>query len=230
VPKTVAIVQSSYIPWKGYFDLIRASDEFIFFDDTQYTRRDWRNRNRVKSRDGLLWLSIPVQTKGQYLSAIKDILVVDTRWADSHWKTIAASYARATHFNRYRDLFAALYAGVNERSLSEVNYRFIRAICELLGISTRLSRSSDYQLIEGKTERIVSLCRQAGATRYLSGPSARDYLDAGAFASAGIELAFADYSRYPEYPQLHGSFEHQVSIVDLIFNAGPDAPRYLLEF
>jgi hypothetical protein len=230
VPKTVAIIQSNYIPWKGYFDLIRGSDEFIFFDDVQYTRRDWRNRNRIKGKHGLQWLSIPVRSKGRYSSAIKDMVIGDSQWAENHWKTIVASYARAPYFKEYEETFAALYAGSSERLLVDVNHRFIRAICELLGITTKLTRSSDYRLIEGKTERIVSLCRQAGATRYLSGPKARDYLEASAFAGAGIELCFVDYSRYPEYPQLHPPFEHQVSVIDLIFNRGPEAGRYLLDF
>jgi hypothetical protein len=230
VSKTVAIVQSNYIPWKGYFDLIRGADEFIFFDDVQYTRRDWRNRNRIKTRSGLLWLSIPVRSKGQYLGSIKDMVIVDSQWSHGHWKTIAANYARARHFRQFREVFADLYANSNDRFLVDVNHRFIRAICNVLGITTKISRSSEYELREGKTERIVSLCHQAGATRYLSGPSAREYLDPNAFASAGIELSFADYSRYPEYQQLNPPFEHQVSIIDLIFNEGPDAARYLQDF
>jgi WbqC-like protein family len=158
------------------------------------------------------------------------MLVVDSEWSRTHWKTIATSYARAAHFKRYEELFEGLYANSGEGLLVDLTQRFIRAICEILGIVTKLSRSSDYELIEGKTERIVSLCRQAGATRYLSGPSARGYLDPGAFAAAGIELSFADYSRYPEYRQLHPPFEHQVSLVDLIFNEGPEATRYMLDF
>jgi WbqC-like protein family len=230
VAKTVAIVQSSYIPWKGYFDLIRSADEFIFFDDVQYTRRDWRNRNRIKTSHGLHWLSIPVQTKGQYLGAIKDIEVVDSRWALAHWKTIEASYGRTPHFKRYRDLFVELYSHEGERMLVDIDQRFVRAICGILGIVTRITRSSDYELCEGRAERIVSLCRQAGATRYLSGPSAREYLEPSAFSAAGIELSFADYAGYPEYRQLHPPFEHQVSVIDLIFNEGPDAARFMLEF
>ncbi len=226
----MAIVQSNYIPWKGYFDLIRSADEFIFFDDVQYTRRDWRNRNRIKTKDGLLWLSIPVESKRRYTAAIKDMVVSDHGWAQKHWKTIVANYARAHCFREYQELFAELYLSCKEKYLVDVNHRFIAAICRILGGSTRLSRSCDYERVDGRTERIVSLCRQAGATRYLSGPSARSYLDQGLFSAAGIGVTFADYSRYPEYEQLHPPFSHEVSIIDLLFNKGPDAGRYLLEF
>ncbi|HEV8472265.1 MAG TPA: WbqC family protein [Methylomirabilota bacterium] len=230
MPRTVAIVQSNYIPWKGYFDLIRSSDEFIFFDDVQYTRRDWRNRNRIKTKDGLLWLSIPVQSKGRYHDAISDMVVSDPDWARRHWKTITTNYARALHFKDYADLFAPLYLNSTETYLVDINFNFIQTICGILGISTKLSKCSDYELVCGRTERIVHLCRQARADRYLSGPSARSYLDSSLFAAAGIELVFVDYSGYPEYPQLYQPFEHNVSIIDLIFNQGSAATHFMLTF
>jgi hypothetical protein len=230
MPKTVAIVQSNYIPWKGYFDLIRAADEFIFFDDVQYTRRDWRNRNRIKTKEGLLWLSIPVESKGRYHAAIKDMVISDRSWGRRHWKTLAASYARTPHFKEYEGLFAPLFLEAEDVFLVDVNYKLISAVCKVLGIETRFSHSSLFDPVDGRSERIVALCRQTGATRYLSGPSARTYLDASAFASAGIELAFADYSSYPEYPQVHPPFVHDVSVLDLLFNAGGSATRFMLSF
>jgi hypothetical protein len=223
----VAVVQSSYIPWKGYFDLMRQVDEFILYDDAQFTRRDWRNRNRIKTKDGLLGLTIPVEGKGRYHQPIKDALISDPRWADRHFKTIAAAYGRAAHFREYRDVLEDLYRGATSNRLSEVNRRFLEGLARLLGIGTRLSWSMDYQLPEGRVERLVALCRQAGATRYLSGPSAKAYLEARPFADAGIELAFIDYTGYPEYAQVHPPFVHQVSAIDLLVNVGPEAARYL---
>jgi hypothetical protein len=196
----------------------------------QYTRRDWRNRNRIKTKDGPLWLSIPVETRGNYTAAIKDIVVSDAQWARRHWKTISTAYSRAPYFRAYKDLFAELYLTSADTHLVDINYRFISAICGILGISTRLSRSSDYTLVHGRSERLIGVCRQLGATRYLSGPSARHYLDGEAFAAAGLDLDFADYSGYPEYRQLHPPFLHQVSVIDLLFNTGPEAGRYLLDF
>ena len=228
--KKVVIVQSSYIPWKGYFDLIHAADELILFDDVQYTRRDWRNRNLIKTGNGLVWLTIPVKTAGNYLAPIKDIEVDGAKWREKHWRTIVASYARAPHFKDQAATFEALYLAAIETRLSLVNRTFLEAVGGLLGIRTKVSWSMDYEVVEGKTERIVSLCRQAGARTYLSGPSARGYLDPAQFEAAGLELVFFDYAGYPEYPQLHPPFVHEVSILDLLFNEGPRATSRMLTF
>ena len=228
--KKVAIVQSNYIPWKGYFDLINAVDEFILYDDVQYTRRDWRNRNYIKTPKGLEWLTIPVDVKGKYHQRIRDTRVSEPGWAEGHWKSILHNYAKASHFPRYRPLFEELYLGCKEEYLSRINHRFMTAICDLLGIRTRITWSMDYALEEGKTERLVGLCKSAGAQHYLSGPSARDYMDESLFAREGIEVSYMDYSGYPEYTQLHGAFEHTVSVLDLLFNEGPDAPRFMKSF
>jgi hypothetical protein len=226
----IAIVQSSYVPWKGYFDLIHSVDEFVLFDDVQFTRRDWRNRNRIKTPHGPAWLTIPVNTKGKYLDPIKDITVSEPSWGVRHWKTIAANYAHAPYFSRYADVFDRLYLGCRDSHLSAINYKWIRAVCEILGIRTRLSWSMDYELVDGKTERLVGICRQAGAKSYISGPSARSYIDADQFLATNVKVIYFDYSGYPEYSQLFPPFDHHVSILDLIFNQGPDATRYMLSF
>lgn len=221
-------MQSSYIPWKGFFDLIAAVDEFILYDDVQYTRRDWRNRNRVKTGQGLCWLTVPLHVKGRYASTIKDMTVTDRSWADRHWKTIAHSYGRAAAFDEVAGWLAPLYVRAARLGrLSEVNHLFIEAICRALGIRTRLSWSMAYELRPGPTERLVGLCQQAGAGQYLSGPSARSYLEEERFRAAGIEVLYADYAGYPEYRQLHGPFVHAVSVIDLLLNEGGQAPRYL---
>lgn len=228
--KKLAIVQSNYIPWKGYFDLINAVDEFILFDYVQYTRRDWRNRNKIKTRDGLKWLTIPVTVKGKYYQRIMETRIRDPRWGERHFETIRHNYARARYFSQYEDLFADLYLSCTSDYLSEINCRFLGAICELLGITTRLTWSTDYRIIEGKTERLVDLCKQAGAKHYVSGPTAQGYLDEELFKQEGLKVTYIDYSGYPEYPQLFPPFEHGVSIIDLIFNVGPDATKYLKSF
>ena len=226
--KRIAIVQSSYIPWKGYFDLIRSTDEFILLDDVQFTRRDWRTRNRIKTQHGVAWLTVPVQSKGHYHQSIESTLVADERWASRHWSTLRAAYGRAPFFKEYSATLAPLYEcrPAGER-VSEVNHAFITAICTLLGVTTPITWSSAYGACEGRNERLIDLCRMAGATDYLSGPSARGYLDEAAFASAGIRVQFADYSGYPEYPQPHPPFEHGVSMLDLLFCAGPDSLRFM---
>jgi hypothetical protein len=229
--KKVAIVQSNYIPWKGYFDMINLVDEFILYDDVQYTRRDWRNRNKIKASNGLMWLTIPVKVKGRYFQRVRETVISDLGWGGRHWKSIIHSYSRAKYFHTYGELFDDLYLGQNERFLSQVNYRFLTAICQILGINTKLSWSMDYHLIEGdKTDRLVDLCKQAGATEYISGPAAKAYIDEELFKNEGIVLHYMDYSGYPEYNQLFPPFEHGVSIIDLIFNEGPNAPMYMRSF
>lgn len=226
-PKRVAIVQSNYIPWKGYFDLIKAVDEFILLDDVQFTRRDWRNRNRIKTPQGTRWLTIPVKVKGRYLQRIDEVEVSDQEWLRSHWATLVQSYSAAPNFELYREPLEDLYRSPGPRRLSDVNRRFIDAISSFLGIRTPISKSGDRPVEGRKSERLVALCRQVGATEYLSGPAARAYLDEELFAEAGVSVSYADYSGYPEYPQLHPPFEHQVTVLDLLFHVGAEAPNYM---
>ena len=228
--KRVAILQSNYIPWKGYFDLINLVDEFILFDDRQFTRRDWRNRNIIKTPQGLHWLTIPVRVKGRYEQRIDETMTNESGWSGKHWKTISHAYGSAPFFNQYRDAIGPLYASAGDERLSDVNRRFLDALCSILGIRTRLSWSTDYPTTGDRTERLVNLCRLAEADEYLSGPAARAYIDEAQFEACGIRLTYMDYSGYPEYPQLHGPFEHGVSILDLLFNVGADAPRYMKSF
>lgn len=223
--KTVAIIQSNYIPWKGYFDVINVVDEFFLYDTVQYTRRDWRNRNRIKTAQGPLWLTIPVQ--GSRAQRICDVEISDPRWAQRHWRTLSQAYARAPYFAEYRDEIEALYSGVEERTLSAVNERFIRALCGLLGITTPIARTAEDTEREGKTEKLVAICVGAGATEYLCGPASRDYIEERRFDEAGIALTYVDYSGYPEYPQLFGPFLHEVTVLDLIFNTGSDARSHM---
>ena len=228
-PKTVAIVQSCYVPWKGYFDLINAADKFVLYDDVQYTTNDWRNRNRVKTAQGTQWLTIPVVARlGQ---RIDEARIADARWASKHWRTLSQSYARSEWFDRYAPRIEALYgAAADEPLLARVNRLFIDGICAELGITTPISMSSDYGIGGDGSARVLSLCLELGAARYLSGPRARAYLDEDAFAAAGVEVEYVDYTGYPEYPQPHPPFDHNVTILDLLFCTGPDAQRHMKSF
>ena len=223
--RAIAIVQSNYIPWRGYFDLIAAVDEFVLLDEAQYTRRDWRNRNKVKTPQGWCWLTIPVATRGRYHQRISETRVTDPRWGRKHWKTIGACYRGATFFERYRPRLEALFLDDSEIFLSRINRRFLEAMCEILRIDTPLRNSAefDFRADVGRSERLVDICRQAGATDYLSGPAARSYLDTELFAAAGIDIHWADYSGYREYRQLYPPFEPALSVLDLILNEGPGA-------
>ena len=225
--KKVAILQSNYIPWKGYFDLIAYVDEFILYDDMQYTRRDWRNRNQIKTPQGLQWLTIPVQVKGKFHQKIRDTQIAGTEWAAQHWKSLVQNYRPAPHFAEIANWLEALYQDPFPLNLSDFNRRFLEAVCGYLGIKTKIKNSWDYPLRDGKSERLAGLCQAAGAAEYVSGPAARDYLNEEVFAAQGIKVTWFDYNGYPEYHQLYGEFAHGVSILDLLFNCGPESCRYL---
>lgn len=223
--KKLVILQSNYMPWKGYFDLIAAADEFILYDDMQFTKNDWRNRNKIKTPKGIEWMSIPV---GQDIGRrIRDVELPSNLWQKKHWKTLESNYRHAPHYEDVAALFEPIYLKSKHTHLSELNRELIEAVCAYLSISTRIRNSWDYNLADGKTERLADLCIQSGATEYLSGPAAQGYLDASVFARCGIKLTWMDYSGYPEYPQLWGEFQHGVTILDLLFNCGKDAPLYM---
>ena len=220
--KRIAILQSNYLPWKGYFDLMAAVDEFVLYDDMQYTRRDWRNRNRIKTPAGLQWLTVPVMVKGQFEQPIRDTCIDGAGWAQQHWRSLECSYRRAPSFDATAGWLEPLYR-CRWTHLSVLNRALIEAVCARLDIATRLSNSWDYTLTADRSDRLASICEQAGAQVYVSGPAARGYLDEAVFRRRGIAVQWFDYGTYREYPQLWGAFEHQVSIVDLLFNAGADA-------
>jgi WbqC-like protein family len=226
--KRVAIVQSNYVPWKGYFDLIASVDEFMFLDDAQYTRRDWRNRNRIKTAAGVRWLTIPVKVRGRYHQRIDETEISDPGWARSHWEMLRQAYSEAPAFSSYAERLEVLYRDCRFERLSEINRRFTEEICAILRIRTSLTSSTDYGSDATRTERLVELCAKAGADEYLSGPAARAYLDETLFEREGIAVRWMDYAGYPEYPQLHPPFEHGVSVLDLILNTGSRARSYML--
>jgi hypothetical protein len=227
-PRSVLITQSNYIPWKGYFDAIELADVFVLYDDAQYTRRDWRNRNVIKTHQGPIWLTIPIQVKGRFHQPVKEALVADHDWAEKHWETIRREYARAAHFDRYGPLLEVLYkqAGTETR-LSDINRLFLGGICDMLGIETPMRWSSEFDLRGDRNGKLINMCRDLSATHYLTGPKARAYLAEDRFRQAGIEVVWLDYSRYPEYEQLHGAFRHNVSAVDLLLNLGSRSRDYM---
>jgi hypothetical protein len=223
--KKVAILQSNYIPWKGYFDMIAAVDEFILYDDVQFTKNDWRNRNQIKTPQGTQWLTVPV---GQDISRrIRDVHLSDSRWQSKHWRSLASSYRRSLHFEEVAAWIEPLYLATPYTTLSQLNRRFIEMVCQYLGIKTVITNSWDYTLLDGKTERLADLCKQAGGTEYISGPSAKIYVKESIFTDMNIKLTWFEYAGYPDYPQLWGEFTHGVTILDLLFNCGKESPRYM---
>ena len=228
--KKVAILQSNYIPWKGYFDLINMVDEFILYDDMQYTRRDWRNRNKIQTAQGLKWLTIPVDVKGKYYQKISETKISDKEWGKKHWTQIVQNYKKASYFKEYKDIFEELYLISDEEYLSEINYKFITTICKILGINTKIRWSSEFDLVDGQTEKLLGICKDCDADVYISGPAAKDYFDEDLAKKENVKVEWMDYSGYSEYKQLYEPFEHGVTILDLIFNVGSDNIRFMKSF
>ena len=225
-PKRLAIIQSNYIPWKGYFDLMASVDEFILFDEVQYTKRDWRNRNIIKTPNGLKWLTVPVKVKGKFLQKISETVIDGDKWRQDHVKSIETNYKSAPFFSLFNSEFRELYDQPLSL-LSDLNYVFLDKIRQYLHIQSIITRSSDYEIIPGKSERLLSLCLQSSSNVYVSGPSARSYLDETLFLDHGVRVEWFEYSGYPEYPQLWGGFSHYVSILDLLLNMGPSSRDYM---
>lgn len=222
----VALLQSNYLPWKGYFDLIAAADLCVFHDDVQYTKQDWRNRNRIKTNRGTAWLTIPCGADER--RTIADVAPADSAWQEQHWRRIRASYERAPWFRTCAAFLEDFYLGHRWANLSDLNQYLIRHISsEVLGLKTVFDDTRRYALVERKAARVMELLQKVGATHYLSGPAARSYLREEDFRARGITLEWMDYAGYPEYEQLYPPFEHGVSIVDLLAHVGPEAVHYL---
>jgi hypothetical protein len=227
--KAVAIVQSNYIPWKGYFDIINMVDLFIFHDDLQYTKQDWRNRNKIKTSCGTEWLSIPCGSDENRL--ICEVELWDKSWQRKHWHKITQYYQHAPYFELYKDFFEDFYLHNNWVNLSNLNQYLIKKISRLfLGINTEFDDSRRYNLKEKRAARMLELLKKVGVNEYLSGPAAKNYLDERQFEDAGIKLLWMDYNGYLEYDQLYPPFVHNVSIIDLLFNVGEKAYKYLKSF
>ena len=218
--KKIAISQSNYIPWKGYFDLIASVDVFVIYDDMQYTKNDWRNRNKIKTKNGTIWLTIPIETKGKLNQKIYQAKVSNDIWRKKHWASICQSYSKSPFFDLYKDELSLLYLDDDKKYLSEINYSFISFICRVLGIKTELLKSQDFNFYGDRSEKVLSICKVLEANSYVSGPAAKDYLNEDVFTSENISVEWMNYDGYSEYSQQHPSFEHFVSILDLIFNEG----------
>ncbi len=223
--KKVAVLQSNYIPWKGYFDIINDVDLFVFYDEVQYTIRDWRNRNKIQTKDGLQWLTVP--TKADRKSLIYEAKIDGRHWQKQHYNALKTNYSKAPYFKKYKEFLEYVYIEKEWEYLYELNRYMIQKISDFLGINTKFADSRDFMSHGVKHEKLLSLVKSTQADLYLSGPAAKDYIIEEDYKKANIKLIWKDYSGYPEYKQLHEPFCHNVTILDLLFNTGDDAPYYI---
>lgn len=231
--RRIVVTQSNYLPWRGWFDMLRQADGLVLLDSVQFTRRDWRNRNRIKTAQGAIWLTVPVEVSGRFAQAVDETRIQAPGWAEAHLRSIALAYARAPHFAEAFPWLEATLRGVAaEPMLTRVNEALIQALCGRLDLSLPIQRDAELLPRDAlpafdPSERLAALTEAAGGQRYLSGPAARAYLDPAPFERRGIAVEWMDYGGYPDYPQLWGTFEPAVSVIDLILNTGPAAARYL---
>lgn len=226
--KKVIITQSNYIPWKGYFDSIRQVDVFVVYDDMQYTRRDWRNRNLIKTPHGLKWLTIPVEVKGKYYQRINETKISEKEWVTSHLNMLKQNYSKSKHFIEIFDWIENLYHKASKLTyLTDVNVLFLTEICTFFDIKTEFIDSREFELLNDKTDRLVDICKRLEATEYLTGPAAKSYLDETKFVNENINVSYLSYDGYSEYTQLNPPFEHGVSIIDVLFNCGKESYKFL---
>lgn len=218
---TVVVTQSNYLPWKGFFDLIRNADRLILLDNVQFTRRDWRSRNRIKGPDGPRWLSVPVNCPNGRDTAISEAVITESRWAKEHLMALTHSYRRTPYFDAVMAAIEPIYSSP-PGYISELNEALLRAMSDFMGIPTQISAVRGPVRPHDPSDRIVELVEAVGGSEYLTGPAARDYLHADKFTRRGIQVRYFSYPDYPEYEQLWPPFRHDVSCIDTLFHLGRD--------
>lgn len=230
--KKVAIVQSNYIPWRGYFDLINSVDEFIFFDEVQYTRRDWRNRNKIIVSNKPQWLTLPLLNKGNYNQKVSLMKVKENDWYIKHLDIIKNNYSKAKYFNSVFSIISELYLSIDSVFLSDINQFLIKEICNLLNISTKFRRSSEFYnnssgIIITPTERLLDICIQTNCKIYISGELAKNYLDIEKFNKKNIKVIWFDYKLSKQYRQFQKDFISNLSIVDCLMHCNFQGNKFL---
>ena len=225
---TLVVLQPSYLPWLGYFDQLNRADVFVWYDDVQFDKHGWRNRNRVKGPNGPLWLTVPILHSGRSTQLICDV-EIDNRlpWRRKHLSTIEQLYARAPFLAHVLPPLTEVLEYAWQR-LVDLDIATTDWLAEEFGITTTRFRSSMLGIGGDRNERLLNFCRHFGATRYLTGDAARDYLDVGRFEAIGVEIEWHGYD-HPTYPQLHAEFIPCLSALDLLLNAGPAAAGNVLK-
>ncbi len=222
----VVVLQPTYLPWIGYLGMIDLADIFVFYDDVQFSVQSWQQRNKIKTAQGWAWLTVPIER--EFGSKINETRINNrTNWSKKHWKSIRQSYSKAPHFNKYAPLFEELYQKTWEY-LADLNIALIKEISRITGLETKFMRSSELKVEGTKTERLINLLKKIGDDEYISNPGSRDYLEVNRFRENNIKLYWYEYE-HPVYPQIRGEFIPYLSVIDLLFNVGDEAVRYIRE-
>jgi hypothetical protein len=224
----VIITQSNYIPWKGYFTTMKKATHLVLYDSAQYTRRDWRNRNKIITPSGPSWLSIPIDVKGKYHQKVNEAKVKNNQWSIDHWNKIKQNYQKAPYFKEYSGYFEDLYLNllIEQVYLTDINKIMLQKCIDLLDLKVEILDSRDFNIRGGKTEKLINICNDLGADEYYTGPAAKGYIDEELFYKNNISLTYYDLENFPVYNQLWDNFDHYVSILDMFFNLGDNISEY----
>ncbi len=226
--KKIAILQPNYIPWKGVFDLINRVDVFVFYDDVQYTTKDWRNRNKIKTINGDKWLSVPVINKSKRHQLICDAMIDATKcWQKEHYRKLTYNYQKAKYFEQYKHILDTILVENKWSKISDLDIFATKLIASEIGIGAMWINTSDLKIHGAKEgEKVIKICKELGCSHFINGPSSKAFIDENLFEKEGIKLDYMTYS-YPEYEQLFQPFSHQVTVLDVLFNCGPDSKKYI---
>ena len=196
--KKIAILQPNYIPWKGVFDLINRVDTFLFYDDVQYTTKDWRHRNKIKTPNGDKWLSVPVISKSKRYQLIYEAMIDQTKyWQKEHFKKITSNYQKAKYFDQYKHILDIIYIENQWRKISDLDIFATKLIASEIGIGAMWMKASDLKIYGSKEgERVIKICKELGCTHFINGPSSKSFMDETLFKQEGIQLEYISYS-YP---------------------------------
>jgi hypothetical protein len=224
----VSINQPAYLPWLGYFERIAASDLHIVLDHVQYEKNSYTNRNKVRTKEGWCWLTVPLKTKGKFGDLAINKVEIDngSKWADKHWKTIQSNYTRAPFFSDHKLFFEEVYS-CEWLFLSELLREITTYLLSAFEIKTPIVFSSEMKSAGVKDELVINLCREVGATCYISGALGRQYLREEIFSENAIKVIYQDY-KHPSYAQAFPGFEPFMAAVDLLFDSGPASRKILM--
>jgi hypothetical protein len=224
----IIITQSNYIPWKGYFTTMKYATHIVLYDDAQYTKRDWRNRNKIITQKGPTWLTIPIDVKGKFNQKVNEAKVKNNQWPIDHWNKIRENYKKAPHFKQYSKHFEDIYLKELPKYeyLSDIN-RFMLVTCvDLLGIDIEILDSREFDIRGGKTGKLINICKDLEAGEYFTGPAAKGYMEENLFDENNIKLTYYDLENFPEYNQSWDGFSHYISVLDMFFNLGDETSKY----
>ena len=223
----LSVHQPQYLPWLGFFSKINMSDCFVILDNVQYKKREFQNRNKIRTAKGFIWLTVPVVTKGRFHQKIKEVKIDNSvSWQQKHLRSITTNYGKAKFFKKYSSFLEDIYLKSKWQSLNDLNCHIINYTLKELAIDTKIYTESSLDIEGSSTDRIINICKTLAADTYLSGSGAKAYLEEEKFKASGIGLCYQEF-KHPNYPQAFKDFEPQMSVLDLLLNCGPESRNYL---